>query len=211
MASLSALRASTVQALRTRLEVLDAVERVLVDEERGSVWIVAGGDVDHAMLEEQARAILTAEGEEADTIPVEVAATLGAHARHRVRFVGVQRFPAPEGHVRMRVTLEWDGVLHTGEELGETSAALEMRTAALATVRAVQALSPDELRLRLIGVKQIRAFDQEITVVSIFRESGGPLRLVGAVLTTEDPLKTAALAVLSALNRILGNYLSTIG
>ena len=56
-------------------------------------------------------------------------------------------------------------------------------------VKAIQGVSPEDLHLRLIGVKQIRAFDQEITVVSLLRETNPAQRLVGAVLTTEDPLR----------------------
>jgi hypothetical protein len=129
--------------------------------------------------------------------------------RHRVRFLGVRRTLLPEAHVRVQVTLEWGGALHVGEEIGEASAPLEMRAAATAALKALQGLLPEDLRLRLIGVKQIRAFDQEITVVSLLRETGAQQRLVGAVLTTDDPVRTAALAVLNSLNRVLGNYLST--
>lgn len=211
MASQSALPASASSGLRARLEALTGVQRALIDEEHGGVWLVADADVDRTVVEDQARGVLEEEGVDPMTVPVEVTTRAAAQERHRVRFVGVERIPELEGRVRMRVTLEWDGQLHQGEEAGEGGVALEMRTAAAAAVKAVQALSPDDLRLRLIGVKQIRAFDQEITVVSIFRETGGPQRLVGAVLTTDDALKTSALAVLNALNRVLGNYLSTIG
>ena len=211
MASLSALSAESVRALRARLETLDGVERVLVDAEREGLWLVMGADTDRSGIPGEVRTVLLAEDVDPQTVSVEVTARVVAHDRQRVKFLGVERIQLPEAHTRVRVSLEWDGAVRVGEELGESAAALEMRTAAVAAVKAVQGISPEDLRLRLIGVKQIRAFDQEITVVSLLRETTPAQRLVGAVLTTEDPLRTSALAVLNALNRVLGNYLSTTG
>ena len=211
MASPSTPRASTARELRARLEALDGVERALVDETRGGFVLLTGPDVDRLALEQEVRSAMAEEGVEPESVPVEVVSHEPRPERHRVRFVGVERWMLPEARVRVRVSLEWGGQVHVGEEEGEASAALEMRTAASAAVRAVEGISPEDLRLRLIGIKQIRAFDQEITVVSLLRNTGSPQRLVGAVLTTENPLRTAALAVLNALNRVLGNYLSTTG
>ncbi len=208
--SQSALHEINVQALRARLESLDGVERALVDEARGGFVLLTGPDPDRPALEQEVRSAMSEEGVEPDSMPVEVVSHEPRPERHRVRFVGVERWLLPEARVRVRVSLEWNGQVHAAEEVGEASAPLEMRTAA-AAVRAVEGISPEELHLRLIGIKQIRAFDQEITVVSLLRNTGSPQRLVGAVLTTENPLRTAALAVLNALNRVLGNYLSTTG
>jgi hypothetical protein len=207
----STLRASTVQVLRARLEALERVERALVDETTGGFVLLTGPDVDRLALEQEVRSAMAEEGVEPESMPVEVVSHEPRPERHRVRFVGVERWLLPEARVRVRVSLEWGGQVHVGEEEGESSAALEMRAAASAALRAVEGISPEDLRLRLIGIKQIRAFDQEITVVSLLRNTGSPQRLVGAVLTTENPLRTAALAVLNALNRVLGNYLSTMG
>ncbi len=211
VASLSALSAASANALRTRLEGLEGVERVLLDGEREGVWLLLGTEQGREVLAGQVRAALLDEGVDPQSVSVEIAARVAGHDRQRVKFLGVQRIPLPEAHTRVRVSLEWDGAERVGEETGETATALEMRTAAVAAVKAVQGISPEDLHLRLIGVKQIRAFDQEITVVSLLRETNPAQRLVGAVLTTEDPLRTAALAVLNALNRVLGTYLSTTG
>ena len=210
MAILSALSPGAVSALCARLEALTGIERVLLDEERDGLWVVALPDSDRAGLEERVRAAVGEQGLDS-ALPVEMATHWPHPERHRVRFVGVERLARAEGRVRMRVSLEWGGALHQGEAEGEGGITLEMRTTAAAAVQAVQELAPEDLRLRLIGVKQIRAFDQEITVVSLFRDTGPPQRLVGAVLTSDEPLRSPALAVLNALNRVLGNYLSTIG
>ena len=211
MASLSALDAERARTLCERLEALDGVERVLVDAEREGLWVVLGAETSRSGIPDQVRAALQAEDVDPQTVSVEITARLMSHDRHRVKFLGVERMPLPEAHTRVRVSLEWDGAVRVAEEIGEAATALEMRTAAVAAVKAIQGVSPEDLHLRLIGVKQIRAFDQEITVVSLLRETNPAQRLVGAVLTTEDPLRTAALAVLNALNRVLGNYLSTTG
>jgi hypothetical protein len=56
----------------------------------------------------------------------------------------------------------------------------------------------------------VRAFDATVIIVSLSaREAGGARRLVGSFLTDEDPPRGAALAVLNATNRIMGNYFST--
>ncbi len=211
MVSSTTLHAGTLQALIARLEALAGVERVLVDETRGGFVLLAGPEADRPALDAEVRSAMAEEGVDPASMPVEIVSQEPRPERHRVRFVGVERWLLPEARVRVRVSLEWDGEVHVGEEEGEASAPLEMRTAAAAAVRAVQGISAEDLRLRLIGIKQIRAFDQEITVVSLLRNTGSPQRLVGAVLTTENPLRTAALAVLNALNRVLGNYLSTTG
>lgn len=210
MAILSALSPERVQVLRTRLEALEGVERVLVDGERDGLWLVVA-DGARPGISDDVRIALDAEGVDPGSVSVELTARVAAHDRQRVKFVGVERTLLPEARTRVRVSLEWDGAVRMGEDIGEASAAWEMRTAAVAAVKAVQGISPEDLHLRLIGVKQIRAFDQEITVVSLLRDTTPAQRLVGAVLTTEEPLRTAALAVLNALNRVLGNYLSTTG
>jgi hypothetical protein len=64
------------------------------------------------------------------------------------------------------------------------------------------------LSVRLVGVKQVRAFDAELTVVSLYRVGAPAQKLLGSVLTGTDPHRAAAIAVLNALNRTLGNLLS---
>ncbi len=67
----------------------------------------------------------------------------------------------------------------------------------------------DKLDVRVIGVKPIHAFDSDLMVVSLMRNDGAPQQLVGAVVAGDDPHASVALAVLSALNRLLGNILRT--
>ena len=62
----------------------------------------------------------------------------------------------------------------------------------------------------LLGVKAVRAFDATVVIVSLSaRDAAHASRLVGSYLTDNDPPRGAALAVLNATNRILGNYFAT--
>ena len=64
-----------------------------------------------------------------------------------------------------------------------------------------------ELRFELLGVKAVRAFDANVVIVSMaLPDENAGQRLVGCFLTPDaDPSRGAALAVLNATNRILGN------
>jgi hypothetical protein len=61
----------------------------------------------------------------------------------------------------------------------------------------------------LVGVKAIRAFDATVVIVSVANRRDGPSRLLGSCLVENDPVRGAVLAVLSATNRVLGNFIAT--
>jgi hypothetical protein len=67
------------------------------------------------------------------------------------------------------------------------------------------------LSFELLGVKAVRAFDSTVVIVSLAVHGEGPgaggARVVGSYLTENDTPRGAALAVLNATNRILGNRL----
>ena len=65
------------------------------------------------------------------------------------------------------------------------------------------------LGFELLGVMAVRAFDATVVIVSLAATGGEGTdqRVVGSVLTETDPSRAAALAVLNATNRILGNRL----
>jgi hypothetical protein len=59
-------------------------------------------------------------------------------------------------------------------------------------------------------VKHLRAFDSNLLIVSVSaREEDRLTRLVGCCLAETDTRRGAAMAVLHATNRVLGNYLTT--
>ena len=129
--------------------------------------------------------------------------------RMRFQMFGFDRLPS--GTCRARVHLSWiDGREFLGESEGVTSQAGELRCSAEAALRALeQAVNPD-VALELLGVKAVRAFDATVVIVSLsVRSEGNVWRMVGSYLTETDPPRGAALAVLNATNRVLGNYVTT--
>ena len=115
------------------------------------------------------------------------------------------------GRCRAKVVLSWaDGRQFTGLSEGVASQAGELRCSATAAVQAlVQAVEP-RVELELLGVKAVRAFDATVVIVSMSaRAQSAASRLVGSCLTETDPPRGAALAVLNATNRLLGNFLVT--
>jgi hypothetical protein len=188
-------------ALRERLAALEGVARVILDPDISEAFVLLRQNAD-------AEAVLAeAEAAAGPAFRVEVGYPPEFRARERVRFVELKR-EATEHHVTVHVTLEWGGTLHRATVKGERSAPIELRTAAMATLQALQVFLPEDVHLRLGGVKQVRAFDVDLAIVSVHRTGSQPRNLVGAVVTYGDPLRTVAVSVLNALNRLLGNYLT---
>lgn len=204
--AVTALDASTAQVLRAKLEALAGVERVAVDEAAASVLIHCEPDCSPSSLRPEVDKAIASAGLEYDALSINLVTDLAA--RRRVKFVGVERAVEHE-HVRIRVSLEWNGEVKTGEARGENGELIELRTSAAAALDALEKVLGENLGIRLAGVKQVRAFDAELMVIALYRSNGTPQRLVGSVTVGNDPRRAAAVAVLAALNRVLGNYLAT--
>jgi hypothetical protein len=96
----------------------------------------------------------------------------------------------------------------TGEDEGLGSQAGELRCAAQACVLALTQAVQGGMSFELLGVKAVRAFDATVVIVSMaVQGEGAGHRVVGSYLTESDAPRGAALAVLNATNRILGNRL----
>jgi hypothetical protein len=134
-----------------------------------------------------------------------------AGGQQRLRFQGFEFQRLSNGRCRARVQLAWsDGRLFHGESEGMTSQAGELRCSALAAVQALEHVTEPAIHFELLGVKAVRAFDATVVIVSLSaREPQGARRLVGSYLTDEDAPRGAALAVLNATNRTMGNFFST--
>jgi hypothetical protein len=129
----------------------------------------------------------------------------------RLRFQDFSFQRLASGRCRAKVVLAWvDGRRFEGESDGVTSQAGELRCSAVAAVQALEQAVEPRVELELLGVKAVRAFDAMVIIVSLSaRAEAGASRLVGSYLTETDPPRGAALAVLNATNRLLGNYLVT--
>ena len=130
--------------------------------------------------------------------------------RRRVRFVSAGMQAPRSGRAVAKVELEWAGRIYDAELEGESGPALETRLAALATLAALEKVLDGRVRFQLVGIKPFRAFDADV-VVALLRSDAGARSLLGAALTADDPQRAAAIAVLNATNRVLGNYLANEG
>lgn len=205
MASVSALDASTAQVLRAKLEALEGIERVVVDETTSTVLLHCSPDANSTALNHGIENAIKATGVHAASLKVELLTDLAA--RRRVKFASVERI-VEHNRVRIRVSLEWNGETSYGEALGESGELIELRTSAAAALDALEHVLHEDLHIKLVGVKNVKAFDAELMVVALYRGGDSPQRLVGSVSAAGDPRRAAAVAVLNALNRVLGNYLS---
>ncbi len=130
--------------------------------------------------------------------------------RERLRFADFSFTRTPSGQCSAEVSLEYDNVLFRGRAIGQSSPLGDFRVAAEAALRALQDFVKDSMHFELLGIKHVRAFDSNLLIVSIsLRESQQITRLVGCYLAETDTRRGAAMAVLNATNRILGNHIST--
>jgi hypothetical protein len=127
----------------------------------------------------------------------------------RLRFAEFVIDRLPNGRCRARVGLTWrDSEAFSGESEGLASQAGELRCAAQACVDALAGAVEGAMTFELLGVKAVRAFDATVVIVSLaVHGDGSGHRVVGSYLTENDAPRGAALAVLNATNRILGNRL----
>lgn len=128
-------------------------------------------------------------------------------AQDRLRFSEFNLDRLANGRCRARVVLSWqENDKFTGECEGLASQSGELRCAAQATVDALAKAVKGAMTFELLGVKAVRAFDATVVIVSLtVPGEGRGQRLVGSYLTDSDFARGAALAVLHATNRILGN------
>ncbi len=136
--------------------------------------------------------------------------SLDVSRRERVKFVDFEFDRLPNGKCRSRVLLERQaGEEFEGTAEGMGSQAGELRCAARAATEALVKAVDRRLVFELLGVKAVRAFDATVVIVSLSCHNGEPAtRLVGSCLAEDDRHhRCAALAVLSATTRLLGNVI----
>lgn len=197
-------------AVREHVAVLPAVEQVAIDDQQNLICIVCQPGSDFSATALAARSAIEKEGQDPDTWRIDVLVRPDGPSGRRVRFRGIDIVVERHRNVRVRVALEWNGRQVTGEACGEPGVALEVRTTVAAAIEALEQLAGTSLELRLAGIKQIRAFDAEIMVVSLYRRGPHGQKYFGSAVMGPQPHQAAALALLNALNRFLDNQL-TVG
>jgi hypothetical protein len=192
--------------LRAELESLGCVQRAFLDGDPPELYLICDKE-ELEPAEPIARALLAQHGFPERT-PVHVAYMPMAEPRRRVRFLSARLTSPRPGRATAEVALEWAGQTYSEEMEGESGSALELRLAALATVRTLEAILGGRMKFDLVGIKGMRAFDSDVVVALLSSPQSGPGGLVGAALATDNLYRSAALAVLNATNRVLGNYLT---
>lgn len=136
-------------------------------------------------------------------------ASTAAARRERLRFTGFTYERSPAGRVTCQVTLEFaPGEIITGKMEGQASPAGDSRLGAEAAIRALESFTDGRIKFELVGVKVVRAFDANVVITSLIQQGDdGPERLLGCYLADGDMVRGAALAVLNATNRVLGNFI----
>ncbi len=128
----------------------------------------------------------------------------------RVRFKDFKLRDSPRGNCEAEVLLGFDSGEETvGRSQGVNSQTGILRCSAEAAILALDELVKEHgISLDLLGVKSIKAFDSVVVIVSLTSNMDNKVqRLVGSCIIQEDAPRGAALAVLNATNRLVGNMI----
>ena len=130
--------------------------------------------------------------------------------RERLKFSDFSFNRTQSGQCSAEVALEWDNNIYTGRASGQSSPLGDFRVAAEAALHALDDFAKGDMHFELLGIKHVRAFDSNLLIVSIgLRQGTEVTRLVGCYMAETDTRRGAAMAVLNATNRVLGNYIAT--
>lgn len=121
----------------------------------------------------------------------------------RLRFLSADLERLPGSRLRITVALSDRGAEHRGESEGVGDRQVELRLAARAALEAVGEALGGRRSFELVGLKQIRAFDAELVLVAVRTDDDPGRRLIGAVPVDDDACRTAAVATLDAVNRVV--------
>lgn len=128
----------------------------------------------------------------------------GRGRERRLQFASADLERLPGSKLRISVALSDGGRRHEGQAEGVGGRQVELRLAVQAALDAVGAALDRPGFIRLVGLKQVHAFDADLVLVAVRTEDEPGRRLVGAVPVDEDPCRAAALATLDAVNRVAG-------
>ena len=195
------------ERLRVGLEEIDGVRRAMIDGARPTIYVICDGDA-RSGIELAVRARVARSGLRADQADIQIGYLAAPQPRRRVhlRRVGME-YPRV-GRATATAVLEWQDELFEARLEGESGPAVELRLAGLATLSALEQVLAQQLTFTLVGIRSIRAFDRDLVVALTRTDQEGTDRpLVGISLAAQSLWHGAALAVLNATNRLLGNYL----
>ncbi|HUH13809.1 MAG TPA: hypothetical protein VMK65_11890 [Longimicrobiales bacterium] len=207
MAATPVFPATVRDPLRRALESLGDVEGVVLDDQGGGIWLLCNPTMDRTRAEARVRELIQQHGLDDGRLGLEFLVRLSRVPQQRVRLLTVDRAVQSDGRVAIHVELEWLGEHFEGRAEGAGGETIELRTASNAALAALRAAARAPLDVRIVGVKAVRAFDADLVVVSVVQESSPARSLVGTASGGGQPTRAAAMAVLQALNRVMGNSL----
>lgn len=124
----------------------------------------------------------------------------------RLRYGGIA-VESVGNRIRVRVSLELGEGEHVGEATGLDTTQARTRTAATATMTAVDSLCVGRARFEVEHVSSLQAFGRDYVLVTILASSPflgrRPVQLVAAQAVEIDAESAASLAALKAVNRTL--------
>jgi hypothetical protein len=196
------------ERLRADLEGIPGVRYAVVEGARPNIYVICDGS-EPAGVELAVRARVARSGVRADQADIQIGYLAAPQPRRRVYLARVEMEYPRIGRAIATTVLEWRGELFEARMEGESGPVVELRIAALATIGALEQVLEGELTFSLVGIRALRAFDQDLVVALTRCEQESVDRpLVGISLATQTLWRGAALAVLNATNRLLGNYLA---
>lgn len=197
--------ADVANKLRQRLAAISGVRAVDLSGYPDRVAIKCEMEGARSLTAEAVKRIVREETGAEPEVQVDFTA-LGSRAK-RARFESITVSQPQAGVVKAIATLEWQRQKVTGECEGEPSLAGELRACAIATMRAVEQVADRKVSFTLIGAKEVHVFDHDLVAVLIQSPELPDHRMIGTSIISEDRRRSAALAVLSATNRAVGNYI----
>jgi len=196
---------SDLDELRRELQSIAGVIRADLDEAAGIAYLICDGEAGGVPTEFAAAALLAAAGRK---MSVRTAFLAEPAPRRRVRLKRAVLDHPDLRSAAASITLEWSDVEYARRAQGEGGPGGDLRTCSLATVEALRAVVPNLPEIQLVGVRSVRIFDRDLLVVLLRARVPGEPSLLGASFAEDDIASSVARAVLHAMNRMLGNYLS---
>ena len=197
--------AAATDKLRQRLATISGVRTVDLSDYPDRVAIKCEMEGARGLTADAVRRIVREETGAEPEVQVDFTAA-GSRAK-RARFESIALSQPQAGMIKATATLEWQHQKVTGECEGEPSLAGELRACAIATMRAVEKVAEGKVSFTLIGAKEVHVFDHDLVAVLIQSPELPDHRMIGTSIISEDRRRSAALAVLSATNRAVGNYI----
>lgn len=198
------LREGAADQLESRLLELEGVRSVDLSGYPATLVVRCEGEGVFALAARAVRDRVQEESGADAEVKIEIAGPAPRTKRARFESMDVS-YPQP-GTVRAVAKLGWQRETYTGEAEGEASVAGELRACATATARAIEQFAGGGVTFTLVGAKEVHVFDHDLVAVLLHAVELPDHRLIGTSIISVDHRRAAALAVLNATNRAVGNF-----